>query len=98
MAPISLEASRAFSERYRIARMLSSTVNAPLPTDRPTPVLVYQAKECDRRPPAPSRDPCQRCNVRGDLGCEHQAPFVAQERELGRLNILGHRIHARHRV
>jgi hypothetical protein len=98
MASISLEASRAFSERYRVLRALSATIN-PLPDiDRPTPVLRYEAPECDRRLAAPSRDPCLRCNVRGDLGCEHQAPFVPQELAPARLNILGHRIHARHSV
>jgi hypothetical protein len=25
-------------------------------------------------PQADSRDPCPRCGVRGDVGCDHQAP------------------------
>lgn len=33
------------------------------------------SRPTDRRPMAPSREPCPYCNVRGDLGCRHQAPF-----------------------
>lgn len=31
----------------------------------------------DPRPVAWSREPCFRCQVRGDLGCAHQQPFQA---------------------
>lgn len=36
------------------------------------PVAKHQT---DHRAMAPSREPCPYCNVRGDLGCRHQAPF-----------------------
>lgn len=32
----------------------------------------------DRRPQAFSREPCPRCATRGDLGCDHQAPFLEE--------------------
>jgi DNA-directed RNA polymerase specialized sigma24 family protein len=28
----------------------------------------------ERRPIAPGRDPCPKCETRGDLGCDHFAP------------------------
>lgn len=30
----------------------------------------------DPRPVALSREPCSRCQTRGDLGCPHQQPFA----------------------
>ena len=35
----------------------------------------------DPRPIALSREPCPRCSTRGDLGCPHQQPFAANNRE-----------------
>lgn len=32
----------------------------------------------DPRPPALNREPCPRCNTRGDLGCPHQQPFTLE--------------------
>jgi hypothetical protein len=86
-----IDDARAFAVRYNRARMLVSDGPDLL---RPMPVLQ------ETRPglhPAPSREPCKRCNIRGDIGCKHQAPFVAGEMPSERLNSQGHRIFARHR-
>jgi hypothetical protein len=53
---------------------------APRPTHKAAEILVLapapkEATARDRRMMAPSREPCPYCNVRGDLGCKHQAPF-----------------------
>lgn len=42
----------------------------PAPAPAPTPIA-----EDDPRPFAFSREPCRRCQTRGDLGCAHQRPF-----------------------
>lgn len=74
MAPIDMSTCRAFCERRQLAHMLSSQ---PLDLERPAPILRYEPQERDTRPPAPSRDPCRRCNTRGDIGCAHQRPYSA---------------------
>lgn len=77
---IDLDACREFSERYLSARALSASVHHPLPIGRPTPVLTVDIPpESDRRPPALSRAPCLRCGTRGDIGCGHQRPYVADD-------------------
>jgi hypothetical protein len=79
MAPTSLAACRAFSDRHAQARMISATVNFPLDLDRPMPVLTQPAQPDDRRPPALSRDPCTHCQARGEVGCNHQRPYAGPD-------------------
>ena len=63
------------ASRRSLARR-SGTVTHPVPIDRPTPELrEAPPPDADRRPMAPSREPCPRCAIRGDLGCKHFAPF-----------------------
>ncbi|WP_422058651.1 hypothetical protein [Sphingomonas sp.] len=66
------EALEAADRRAQALRC--STVKHPITLDRPKPqpIAIY---DLDRRPRAVSRDPCFRCQVRGDLGCAHQLPF-----------------------
>lgn len=52
----------------------------PFPVAHPTPVLAAPALTADdSRPIADSREPCPRCQTRGDLGCAHQRPFIANQ-------------------
>lgn len=74
MADLTIEAAREFSDRWLRARQMTSW--GP-DLDRPTPVLQYQPEAFDMRPVAPGRDPCRRCNTRGDIGCAHQRPCEA---------------------
>ena len=68
------EALRSATRRA-LARC-TGTVKNPVPIDRPTPELrEAPPADADRRPMAPSREPCPRCAIRGDLGCKHFAPF-----------------------
>lgn len=62
--------------RRKAARSSSGSVTNPLSIDRPCPIRIRPAIPRDPRPMAVSREPCLRCQTRGDLGCEHQAPFV----------------------
>ncbi|WP_439539511.1 hypothetical protein [Sphingomonas sp.] len=70
-AAIDREALEAADRRAQARRL---TTRHPLPLDRPQPTPVI-AIDIDRRPQAMSREPCFRCQVRGDLGCAHQLPF-----------------------
>lgn len=55
------------------------SMSDPLPVRHPTPVLSVPAQgPQDCRPIAVNREPCPRCETRGDLGCAHQRPFVAE--------------------
>ena len=74
-----LKGAGAFAARRIEARKLSATALDPLPISRPCPVLAAPACAADRRPVAMSRGPCPRCGTRGELGCAHQAPFVAPD-------------------
>lgn len=58
--------------RYQRAMRLTTLV--PLSINRPAPVLTAPEQEGDTRPIAPGRDPCPRCETRGDLGCAHFRP------------------------
>ena len=71
---IDMNACRTFCERRQLAHMLSSQ---PIDIDRPTPVLRYHPARADTRPAALTRDPCPRCQTRGDIGCAHQRPYTA---------------------
>jgi hypothetical protein len=78
-AQLTIAAARAFSERWTRTRQLTSDGPELL---RPTPVLQYQPEALDVRPVACGRDPCRRCNIRGDIGCAHQRPCEAQSGEI----------------
>lgn len=67
------------AERRAIARML--TTAHPIPINRPMPVLAAPVlSDHDLRPFATNREPCRRCQTRGDLGCAHQRPFEMEAR------------------
>ena len=67
-------------QRKRDARKLSATALDFIPLDRPMPELRFAPPPAaDPRPIAPSREPCPRCAIRGDLGCKHFAPFEPME-------------------
>ena len=54
-----------------------TTLN-PLPIDRACPELATPSTGAhDPRPQAHGRDPCPKCEIRGDLGCAHFAPCEA---------------------
>lgn len=67
--------------RRKAARSSSGTATNPLAIDRPCPVRLRPAIPRDPRPIAASREPCLRCQTRGDLGCEHQAPFAPESED-----------------
>jgi hypothetical protein len=73
---LDIAAARAFSERWIRTRQLTSDGPDLL---RPMPVLHYHPETVDMRPRAAGRDPCPRCEIRGDIGCIHQAPCEAVE-------------------
>ena len=67
--------SRAFADRYRIAHKFGGGVSEWLPLGRAAPVRrVPSRPQLDRRPIAPGRDPCVKCQTRGDMGCDHRQP------------------------
>jgi hypothetical protein len=71
------EAAEAGARRAQ-AWNTSGTVSDPLPVRHPTPILAApERNDGDCRPFAPSREPCPRCQTRGDFGCALQRPFVA---------------------
>lgn len=74
MADLTIQAAREFSDRWIRSRQLTSDGPELL---RPKPVLEYQPEAIDMRPVASGRDPCRRCNIRGDIGCAHQRPCEA---------------------
>ena len=84
---LDIAAARAFAERW--TRLHQLTSDSP-DLMRPAPVLEYQPGALDLRPQAAGRDPCPRCNIRGDLGCAHQSPapevipYVTPAERLGR--------------
>lgn len=71
---VALEAEQASARRIEAYRL---TTRNPLEAlaRTPAPVSALVAAGADPRPEATSREPCPRCAVRGDLGCEHQRPF-----------------------
>lgn len=74
---IDLADMREFEERRRRAKAITGT-GEPLDLKRPMPVWRYQPESEDHRPYATSRNPCEHCGTRGELGCEHQRPFVPE--------------------
>ena len=69
--------SKAFAARYEQVRELSATALRPVPLAA-GPVIARRSTG-GNLPIATGRDPCPRCAIRGDIGCEHQQPFEAAE-------------------
>lgn len=65
--------------RRAVARKLSAIVHDPLPLARaPERCSPATAARVAGKPMALGRDPCPRCGARGDLGCDHFAPFTPE--------------------
>lgn len=60
--------------RRRRAQTTGGGVTNILESRGDRPVLAPVITGQDRRPFAHGRDPCPRCNTRGDIGCRHQRP------------------------
>jgi hypothetical protein len=82
-----IAAVRAEAEDAGIRRaqaQSTGTVVRTLSADRDEiTVTILPTVDDPRRPFAPSREPCPRCAARGDLGCAHQRPWVAENRSTG---------------
>lgn len=61
-------------ERRSVARKFSNVAD-PLSLPGEPGSAAPVAGAIDRRPAAWSREPCLRCGIRGDFGCEHQRPY-----------------------
>jgi hypothetical protein len=72
-------AESAAAERRRNAALSTGTVVSALDHLGPQPVARFVPTASDRRRFAVSREPCPRCNTRGDLGCRHQRPYEPRE-------------------
>lgn len=71
----------------RTAAKRTPTILDHIPVRRATPVLQFKPSGVDRRPFAQSRDPCARCEIRGDLGCMHQRPYEGADHESAALDV-----------
>ncbi|APR53331.1 hypothetical protein CA223_05295 [Sphingomonas koreensis] len=66
---------RLFTLAERSAVHAEDAIDRSLPP--PAALTPAELNKDDPRPLAWSREPCFRCQIRGDIGCAHQRPFQA---------------------